>query len=342
LRAAVYYSNDDLRIEERPRPASLGESDAVLRIEASGVCGSDLMEWYRKPKAPLVLGHEVAGVLVRVGAGVERFRPGDRVVATHHVPCETCRYCRTDRHAACPTLRQTRFEPGGFCEETRLGPLHLAHGTLSLPERVSFAEGTFVEPLACTVRGQRLAGGVGGRTVTVIGSGVAGILHVQLARAHGAARVLAADVRDARCAAALRFGADDALRADRPDAARRLLEAGGGRGADRVFVCAGARPAFDLALAVVDLGGTIQPFAPLPPGETWPVEVLDLWTRGVSIVPSYAGPPADMRAALDLIATGRVDVLGMVTHRFPLAETGLAFATMADGGCLKAIVEPQR
>jgi len=341
VRAAVYYSNDDLRIEARPRPA-LGDGDVLLRIEASGVCGSDLMEWYRKPKAPVVLGHEVTGVVCDVGRSVDRFRPGDRVVATHHVPCDTCRYCLADRHAVCATLRETRFDPGGFCEQVRLGPLHVERGTFRLPDEVDFAAGTFVEPLACVVRGQRLAGGVESRTVAVIGAGVSGVLHVQLARAHGAERIVAADVRDARCEAARRFGADAAVRANAPAATERLLDALGGRGADRVFVCAGARPAFDLALAAVDRGGTVQPFAPLGPGERLPIDVLDLWTRGISIVPSYSGPPADMLAALDLIASGRVDVRGMITHRFPLSETGRAFRMMADGACLKAIIEPQR
>ncbi len=104
-----------------------------MRVEASGICGSDVMEWYRVPKAPQVLGHEVAGSVVEVGPGVDRFRIGDRIVATHHVPCNTCRYCLTDRHGVCETLRDPHFDPGGFAELFRLPPLHVDRGNFPIP-----------------------------------------------------------------------------------------------------------------------------------------------------------------------------------------------------------------
>jgi len=113
MRVAVYYNNRDIRLEERPRP-EIGPGELLVRIEASGICGSDIMEWYRLPKAPIVLGHEVSGVVEEVGDGVEGFAVGDRVVTTHHVPCNTCRYCLTDRHSVCDTLKATHFDPGGF------------------------------------------------------------------------------------------------------------------------------------------------------------------------------------------------------------------------------------
>ena len=112
MRAAVYYNNRDIRLEERPRPA-IGPGELLMKIEASGICGSDVAEWYRLPKAPLVLGHEVAGVVEEVGAGVEIFKTGDRIVTTHHVPCNACKYCRAGHHPYCDTLRTTKFDPGG-------------------------------------------------------------------------------------------------------------------------------------------------------------------------------------------------------------------------------------
>ena len=146
MRAAVYYSNSDVRIEERERPTP-GPGELLLRIHASGVCGSDVMEWYRKPRAPLVLGHEIAGTVEEAGPGVTRFAPGDRVVATHHVPCNTCDYCLTDRHSVCDTLRTTTFDPGGFCEFVRLPAINVDRGTFVIPDGVSFEDATFVEPL---------------------------------------------------------------------------------------------------------------------------------------------------------------------------------------------------
>ena len=341
MRVAVYHSNSDIRLERQPTPEP-GAGELLLRIQASGICGSDLMEWYRVPRAPLVLGHEVAGVVERAGEGVREFAEGDRVVATHHVPCDDCRYCKTDRHSVCETLRSTRFDPGGFAEFVRLPAINVERGTLRLPDEVTFEEGSFVEPLACAVRGQRLAGLREGDNVAVLGSGVSGILHIQLARASGASTIVATDVSDSRLEAALRFGADVAVPAN-DGALDAVREASDGRLADRVVVCTGARPAFEQALRMVDRGGSILFFAPLPPGDTVPLPVCDLWERAATIVHSYAGPPAEMREALELIATRRVDVASMVSHRLGLAETGEGFRLMTEGGeSLKIIIEPQR
>lgn len=341
MRVAVYYTNDDVRLEELPRPV-VGPGELLLRVEASGICGSDVLEWYRRPRAPLVLGHEVAGTVEEVGGGVTRFQPGDRVVATHHVPCNHCRFCMTDRHSVCETLHTTRFEPGGFSELVLLPAIHVDRGTLRLPDMVSFEEGSFVEPLACVVRGQRLAGLRAGDSVAVLGSGVSGLLHVQLARAQGAARIIATDIQDYRLKAARRAGADATL-LDGEDLLERLLAANEGRLVDRVLVCTAARSAMEQALRLADRGGSVLYFAPLPPGESLPLPMNVLWKRGISIVHSYAGPPAEMWAALELIAMRRVDVASLVTHRLPLAETQQGFRLVSQAReSLKVIVEPGR
>ena len=241
MRVAVYYANDDVRVEQRPRP-TIGDGELLLRVEASGICGSDVMEWYRKPRAPLVLGHEVAGVVEQVGRDVEGFRTGDRIVTTHHVPCNRCRYCLTDRHNVCETLHTTSFDPGGFAELVRLPAVNVDRGTFPLPESVSFEEASFVEPLACVVRAQRVAGVRAGESVVVLGSGISGILQILHARASGAARIIATDMSDYRVKAACAFGADIAFRAD-GDVEARVVQANGGRGADRVLVCTAASSA---------------------------------------------------------------------------------------------------
>ncbi len=341
MRVAVYYSNDDVRLEERPRPTP-GSGELLLRVEASGICGSDVMEWYRRPQAPLVLGHEVAGVVEEAGAGIKGFRSGQRVVATHHVPCNSCRYCLSDRHSVCDTLSSTHFDPGGFSEFVRLAAINVERGTFSLPDDVSFEEGSFVEPLACVIRGQRIAGLRQADSVAVLGSGISGILHLLLARAVGAGRIFATDTHEGRLKSACAFGADLALRAD-ADVAARIREANGGHLVDRVLVCTAAKSAMEQALGLVDRGGTILFFAPLAPRERLALPMNDLWKRGVSIVHSYAGPPEDMRTALELIATKRVDVSQLITHRLGLADTGAGFRLTAQAGdSLKVIVEPQR
>jgi L-iditol 2-dehydrogenase len=341
VRIAVYHSNRDVRLEQLPKPEA-GPGELVMGIEASGICGSDVMEWYRISKAPLVLGHEVAGPVVEVGEGVTRFKPGDRIVATHHVPCNTCRYCMTGKHSVCDTLRSTNFDPGGFAEYVRLPAINVDRGAYPIPTGVTYEEATFVEPLACVVRAQRIAGLESGQTVAVLGSGISGILQIQLARATGASRILATDVHPYRREMALRFGADAAIDAG-DEVPQRILEVNEGRLADLVVVCTAALPAIAQSFRCVDRGGTILFFAPMAPGGTFPVPLHDVWKDGVSIVNSYSGPPADMRVALDLIAGNRVDVGTMVTHRLPLEQTGLGFRLTEEAGeSMKVIIQPRR
>jgi L-iditol 2-dehydrogenase len=332
MKAAVYRSNRDLRVEERDPPAA-GVGELVFRVAASGVCGSDVLEWYRAPKAPVVLGHEVAGEVVEIGAGLAGFAVGDRIVTTHHVPCDECHYCRAGQHPVCESLRTTRFDPGGFAQLVRLPAINVARGTFAVPEGVSFDEATFVEPLACVVRGQRVAGSVAGKRVAVLGSGVAGLLHVLWARASGAASITATDVHPYRLEAARRAGADAAI-----DASGDLA----GRCCDLVIVCTAAPAAMAQALRVVDRGGTVLVFALFPPGAGVPLPLHELVEDGIAIVSSYAGPPADMRIALEAIAAGSVDVASLITHRLPLGEIGAAFRLVADAGpSLKVIIRPQ-
>jgi L-iditol 2-dehydrogenase len=342
MRVAVYYSNRDVRVEDRPRPTA-GPGELVFRVMASGVCGSDVMEWYRLAKAPVVLGHEVAGQVVEFGAGLAGFAAGDRIVTTHHVPCNECRYCLAGQHPVCETLRTTSFDPGGFAEFVRLPAAHVARATFAVPDRVSYEEASFVEPLACVVRGQRVAGGVAGKTVAVLGSGIAGLLHIAWAKAQGAARILATDIHPFRLAAAERAGAAVTIDARHEDVPARIQQANDGRGADLVIVCTAALTAVGHAMHAVDRGGTILFFALFPPGSTFPFPIYELGKDGITIVHSYAGPPADMRTALDAIAAGRVDVLSLITHRLPLSAIGDAFRLVeAAGESIKVIVEPQK
>jgi L-iditol 2-dehydrogenase len=340
VRVAVYYRNRDVRMEERPRPR-IGPRELLLRVEASGICGSDVMEWYRVPKAPRVLGHEVAGTVEEIGEGVTRFRPGDRIATTHHVPCDACRYCLTGRHSVCDTLRTTHFDPGGFSELIRLPALNVEFGTFPLPDHVTAEEGSFVEPLACVVRAQRISGLRPGQSVAVLGSGISGILHIQTARALGAGKIFATDLSPFRLGKARQLGADVTLLSEE-DVPRRIQEANGGRLAEQVLVCTAALPAVAQAFRCVDRGGTILFFAPVPPGVTYPVPLHDLWNDGITVVHSYAGPPADMLLALELISARRVDPAGMITHRLGLSGIQEGFDLVAQAAdSLKVIIDPR-
>ncbi len=342
MRTAMYYNKGDVRLEEVPTPA-IGANELLVKIMASGICGSDVMEWYRLHKAPLILGHEIAGEVVEVGAGIRDFACGDRVVATHHVPCLTCHYCRRGHETVCETLLSgTRFDPGGFCEYVRLPAINVDRGTWKIPDHLDYDAATFVEPLACILRGQRTARLAPGDSVLVLGSGLAGLLHVSLAKATGAGLIGASDLSPFRLAMAEKFGAEATFGADR-DVPALFREKNHGRGADLVIVCTSAKPAFEQAFAAVVKGGTVLFFAPTMAGVTLPLSVNDIfWRRDVTFTTTYAGSPADCVTALELISHNRVPVADMISHRLGLAVAGLGFKLTAEGQeSLKVIIRPQ-
>ena len=179
--AAFYYNNHDIRLQEIPTPKA-GEEEVLLKVMASGICGSDVIEWYRVPKAPRVLGHEATGVITEVGPKVQNVTIGDRVFVSHHVPCFNCRHCQRGNHTACHTLHTTNYYPGGFSQYVLVPKINVQYGIYKLPETMSYEEGTFIEPLACASRGQRLSNIKADDTLLIIGSGISGILHAQLAQ----------------------------------------------------------------------------------------------------------------------------------------------------------------
>ena len=211
-----------------------------------------------------------------------------------------------------------------------------------LPDSMSYDEGVFVEPLACVVRGQEHAGWLPGRRVLVIGSGIAGLLHIQLARAVGAARVIAVDVNSSRLDAARKLGADVTLMPGE-DFIDRLKESNDGRLADLVIVSTGAVSAVGQAFRAVDRGGTILFFAPSDPGADIEMPFNDLWRKEVTMTTTYAGSPRDITVAIDLISSGRLNVLDMITHRLPLEKTGEGFSLVAEAReSMKVVIEPQQ
>lgn len=340
MRVAMYYNNRDVRLEELPKPTP-GPGEFLLRVMASGICGSDVLEWYRIKKAPIVLGHEVAGEIAETGEGVTRFKPGDRVFVSHHVPCNTCSYCLSGNHTVCETLHTTNFFPGGFAEYLRVPPINVDRGTFLLPEELTYEQGAFVEPLACVIRGQRVAGFQAGQTMLVLGSGISGLLHIMLGRAMGAGRIIATDVTDFRLDMAREFGAEGAVHAT-SDVPAKVRALNGGRLADLAIVCTGALSAFKQALASVDRAGTVLCFATTDPGVELSIPLNEFWRNGIRVMPSYANSPHDAEVAIRLLRAGRIPVERIITHRLGLAETGLGFRMMTEGGkSMKVIILPQ-
>jgi L-iditol 2-dehydrogenase len=338
---AVYYNNHDVRIEEMPVP-EIGADDVLLKVMASGICGSDVTEWYRVPKAPKVLGHEATGVIAKAGANVERLKVGDRVFVSHHVPCGVCRYCLRGHHTACETLHTTNYYPGGFAEFIRVTKINVEQGVYKLPPDMSFEEGTFIEPLACVIRGQRLAAIDKTDTLLVIGSGVSGLLHLQLAKLRNVNKIIVADVNPYRLNLAEQFGADFVINA-RENVPEKLKQLNQGRLADQVVVCTGATPAALTALECVDKGGTILFFAVPDPTVRIPVPITQFWRNEVTLKTSYGAAPADLAESLTLLAAKQLKVKDMITHRLSLNDAAKGFRLMAEAGnSLKVIIEPNK
>jgi L-iditol 2-dehydrogenase len=336
MKVAVYYSNSDLRIEERPVPR-IGDAEILVKMMACGICGTDLMQWYRTQKAPRVLGHEMAGEIVETGRRVRGLKQGDRVFVSHHVPCYRCHYCRAGNYTACESLHRGNYDPGGFSEYVRVPEENVAFGTFPLPPEMSYEEAALIEPLACVLSGNRELDLRKGQTVLVTGSGISGLLHIRVAKLRGAL-VVATDTSTHRLERALSFGADHVFTAAEFSAGR-LKAVNGGRLAERIVVCAGARQAVDHATSSVDRRGKILFFA-VPEGDL-ALPALRFWRDEIGIAFSYGASPEDLREAMRLIRNGEIDARSLVTDRIPLSDIGSGFGIAAAGGrSLKVVVVP--
>jgi L-iditol 2-dehydrogenase len=339
--AAVYYNNRDVRVQEMPTP-KIADDEILFKVMACGICGSDVTEWYRVPKAPKVLGHEATGVVAKTGKNVTRCRVGDRVFVSHHVPCNRCRYCLSGHHTACETLHTTNYYPGGFAQYVRVPKINVEQGVYRLPDNVSFEEGTFIEPLACVVRGQRLSALRKKDTLLIIGGGIAGILHAQLAKAKGVRNIIVAGVNQYRLRLAQKLGAHSTIDA-RLNVPQELKKANEGRLADQVVICKGAPSAALMALECVDKGGTILFFAVPEPTVRIPVPVTEFWRNEITLKTSYGAAPRDLEESIAVLAQKKVNVADMITHRFGIQQAAEGFRIVAEAGeSLKVIIEPNR
>ena len=341
MRVAMYYNNNNVRIEERLIP-KINDDEILVKVIASGICGTDVMEWYRIKKAPLVLGHEISGVIEKTGKNVNNFKIGDRVFVSHHVPCMKCHCCLNGHHTACETLHKTNFDPGGFSEFIRIPKINVEFGTFLLSDNVSFDEGTFVEPLGTIIRAQRLVNLKKNQTLLVIGSGISGLIHIKLAKARNIKKIIAVDINEYRLNAAKRFGADYLINANE-NLNEKIRKINENRLADIVIVCTGALSAAKQALQCVDKGGTILFFAVPRPDERLEIPINDFWKNEVKIMTSYAAAPEDLKESLALIQSKKIDFNDMITHKLKFNEIQKGFQLVAEAkDSVKVIIEPNK
>jgi L-iditol 2-dehydrogenase len=325
MKVAVYYNNHDIRIEELPKPR-IEEGEILVEVRASGICGTDVLEWYRIKKAPRILGHEISGEIVESKS--EKYKIGQRVFVSHHVPCNKCKYCLADNHTACEMLHKGNYDPGGYSEFVRVPKINVDTGTYLLPEDVSYEEGTMIEPLACVVRGQKVINVKEGQVVLILGSGVSGLLNIKLAKLKKAV-VIATDIDKYRLDKAKESGADRVINA----------KAGLSIKADRIIICTGAPEASEQAFNSIDRKGIIQFFA--IPNKNIEIPTEDFWRNEITVTSTYGAAPADLEEALGLIKNGKINVRDMITHTLPLEKIQEGFKIVSEAReSLKVVLKP--
>lgn len=340
MKAAVLHGPLDMRIEDVTPPA-LGDDDVLVDVKAVGICGSDV-HYYREGRIgefvvekPLILGHETGGIVSAVGKNVKTVRVGDRVAVEPGIPCRACEWCKTGRYNLCPDVRFHATPPvdGTLCEQIVMP----ADFVTPVPDHVSFEEVAMFEPLSVAIHACR-RGGVGpGKSVLVAGAGPIGLVSLMVALAFGATRVFVTDLHPHRRRLALELGAEAAFPGD-GDVAAAVMDHTQGRGVDVAIECAGAEAALSSCLMscarggqVVVVGLSAQDFYKVPLNHLAQKE-LDI--KGIFRY-VYTYP-----AALDLVASGRVDVAKIITHRFPFdqVETGFEYAETGKDGAVKVII----
>jgi L-iditol 2-dehydrogenase len=348
MRVVRYYSNDDIRTDEIPKPI-IGKGEFLVKVVKSGICGSDILEYYRKAKMKklgvdsLILGHEIAGKIVEKDDSIKQLKIGDRVFVSHHVPCFECHYCKQGHHTACNLLHNTNFDPGGFAEYIRVPKINIEKkGVYILDKNVSYEEAVFIEPLGCVCRAQRLANVKKDLTVLVLGCGASGLLHIKLAKLRRADKVIATDINQYRLQKAKEFGADEIFNAktNLPDEIEKINNY---KLADIVIVCTGAVSAANQALQCAAPGGKIIFFAVPEPWVFLNVPINQYWRNEITIMTSYGAAPEDLDEAYNWILAKRINVTELITHRFPFSKAQEAFKVVCEAGeSIKVILEPDK
>lgn len=327
------------RVEELPRPL-LEEGDVLLRVEACGVCFSDLHKIrFRTLNRPTVLGHEVAGTVVEIGGTERPFSVGDRVVAAHHVPCLKCHYCERESFSMCRQFKATNLDPGGFAEFVRVPAMHVESVAFPIPDHLSFLEASLMEPLGCCLRAVERAGIRTGDVVVLVGLGSIGLLMMQLIR-HAGAECLGLDLDRRRGEFARSLGLDASFAGPGAGFEEALTRLANGRGADAVVLTAATPGLVGAVSSWLRDGGTLLAFASLYPESEVTLDWNELYYREINIVTTYSSAPGDLREALDLLGNGAVRVAPLTGHPFPLEQFDNAVAALESRSILKAIMTP--
>jgi L-iditol 2-dehydrogenase len=349
MQAAVYRGNQRVLVEDIPTP-EIGPGEILIRVEACGVCHTDLKKVeYNLLPPPRVYGHETAGIVAQVGSGVTKYQPGDRVIVFHHIPCGHCFYCARKLYAQCRVYKKVGvtagFEPagGGFSQYVRVMDWIVRAGVEKIPEGVSFEEASFVEPVNTCLKAIETSGAAAGDVVLVMGQGPIGLLFTMLLAQRGCI-VVATDTIPARLALSKQCGAAESLDPRSTDVSSKLRNLTEGRGADLVFVATAVKGLVEQAVACSRPGARICLFAQTSDKERIELSGASICVGERMLFGSYSASVDLQRESADLVFSGKLPVRLLISHRFPLAniEEAFALATNPTEDSLKVIVQCNR
>ena len=348
MRAAVYRGIDDVRVETVPVP-QIGAGELLVRVHTCGICGTDLKKIASgSHSAPRIFGHETSGVVAAVGQGVNQFKPGDRVVVFHHIPCGTCFYCRHKTFAQCETYKKVGctagFEPsgGGFAEYVRVMDWIVDHGTVRIPDGVSFEQACFVEPVNTCMKGIETLQLVPGESVLVIGQGPIGIILASLAKRSGA-RVITSDLYPERLTISNTFGLQNKIDASRVDSVKVVREQTEGRGADASILAVGGCGLIRAAMDAVRPGGRVLLFAQTVRGEAT-IDPAAICVDEKTLLGSYSAS-VDLQAdSVRFVMNREMELERLISHRFSLASSveALRLAANPQRDSMKIVIQAGR
>jgi len=329
MKAALLYGVKDLRVEEIKTPA-VGAGEILVKVRAATTCGTDLKIFHRGYigdviTIPTVFGHEWAGEVVEVGEGILWLKEGMRVRAGNSSPCLRCRMCQKEKYNLCEDMM---WLWGAYAEYIKVPARMVMLNTQEIPPHLTYEEAAVTEPLACVLHGIEEAEVRRGDTVAIIGAGPIGLLHLLTVKKMGASRVIISDIVDERLQLAQKLGADEAINAKTEDTVKETKRLTDGYGADVVIEAIGLPTTWEQALKMVRKGGTVLEFGGCPPGTEIKVSTEQLHYGETTVLGTFHTTPAHFRKALDLIASGTINVKPLITKKMKLDQIKDAFETL--------------
>ncbi len=338
MKASVYTGTRKIEVQQINVPA-ISEDEVLLKIHACGVCGTDIVKYqYDLVKPPVVLGHEVAGTVEKVGSNVSKFKVGDRVVVAHHTPCYSCHFCKHGSVSMCETFKKSNLDPGGFAEFLRIPATHVQMTAHKIPEGMTFEEAIFMEPLACILRNIKRANLQQKDSALIVGLGSVGLMTAMALKSMGM-KVFATDLKQDRIDLAKKHGIDWASTPS-TDLKEQIHSRTNPKGVDLVVLTAGNEKVYSDSIQYIRDGGAVSIFAGMGPQAKLEFNINELYKREVTVYSSYSPSPIELMEALQMIANREVDVRALSPKSYSLAQLEEAILAVQNQQVYKAIIQP--